>query len=65
MSDAMWVSRMVRKTRSNPAATAARTPLAEPSSSLMRSKISTLESTPMPMVRMNPAMPGRVSTAPT
>src|SRR5207249_7115615 len=33
-------------------------------SSRMRSKTRTLESTPMPMVRMTPAMPGRVSTAP-
>ena len=30
----------------------------------MRSKISTFESTPMPIVRMNPAMPGSVMTAP-
>ncbi len=65
MSDATWVSRMFRKTRSKPAYTAERTPVAEPSSSLMRSKISTLESTPMPIVRMNPAIPGSVSTAPT
>jgi hypothetical protein len=30
----------------------------------MRSKISTFESTPMPIVRMNPAMPGSVIDAP-
>jgi hypothetical protein len=30
----------------------------------MRSKISTFESTAMPIVRMNPAMPGSVSVAP-
>ena len=30
----------------------------------MRSKISTFESTPMPIVRMNPAMPGSVIAAP-
>ena len=34
------------------------------SSSRMRSKISTFESTPMPIVRMKPAMPGSVMTAP-
>ena len=47
-----------------PAFTAARTPLAVASSPLMRSKMSTLESTPMPIVRMKPAMPGSVMTAP-
>ncbi len=30
----------------------------------MRSKIRTFESTPMPIVRMNPAMPGSVIVAP-
>jgi hypothetical protein len=30
----------------------------------MRSKMTTLESTAMPMVRMMPAMPGSVSVAP-
>ena len=30
----------------------------------MRSKISTFESTPMPIVRMKPAMPGSVIVAP-
>ena len=30
----------------------------------MRSKISTLESTPIPIVRTKPAMPGSVMTAP-
>ena len=34
-----------------------------PVSSLMRSKISTFESTPMPIVRMKPAMPGSVIVA--
>ena len=33
------------------------------SSSRMRSKTSTFESTAMPIVRMKPAMPGRVSVA--
>ena len=30
----------------------------------MRSKMSTFESTPMPMVRMKPAIPGSVMVAP-
>jgi hypothetical protein len=34
-------------------------------SSRMRSKISTFESTPIPMVRMTPAMPGKVSVRPS
>ena len=59
MSDAMCVSSSVRKTRANPALMAARTPRCAASSSLMRSKISTFESTPMPIVRTNPAMPGQ------
>ena len=54
MSDAMCVSRIVRKTRSNPAASACRAPFLVASSSRMRSKISTFESTPMPIVRMKP-----------
>ena len=33
-------------------------------SSRMRSKISTFESTPIPIVKITPAMPGNVSTAP-
>ena len=64
MSEATCVSRIVRKTRSKPAATACLTRLGVCSSSLMRSKISTFESTPMPIVRMKPAMPGSVITAP-
>ena len=60
ISDATWVSRMVSNTRSKPAATACFAPLPAASSSLMRSKISTFESTPMPIVRMKPAMPGSV-----
>ena len=64
MSEATWVSTMVQNTRSKPAATAAFGALPPASSSLMRSKISTFESTPMPMVRMKPAMPGRVIVAP-
>ena len=64
ISDATWVSTMVQKTRSKPAATAALGALPAASSSLIRSKISTFESTPMPIVRMKPAMPGRVMVAP-
>ena len=40
------------------------TPRCAASSSLMRSKTSTLESTPMPIVRMKPATPGSVIVAP-
>jgi hypothetical protein len=64
MSDATCVSRIVRNTRSKPADTACRGPFAVCSSSLIRSKIKTLESTPIPIVRMNPAMPGSVIVAP-
>ena len=60
ISDVTWVSTIVIHARSNPAVTAARALRACASSSLMRSKISTLESTPMPMVRMSPAIPGSV-----
>ena len=60
ISDVTWVSTIVIQTRSNPALTAARALRAVASSSLMRSKISTFESTPMPMVRISPAMPGSV-----
>src|SRR5215469_6931665 len=58
------VSMIVRKALSKPASTAAAEDLPLRISSLMRSKTRTFESTPMPMVRMTPAMPGRVSTAP-
>ncbi len=43
---------------------ACRAPFFVASSSRMRSKIRTFESTPMPIVRMKPAMPGSVMTAP-
>ena len=58
------VSTSVRNTRLKPALIDARTPRCAASSSLMRSKISTFESTPMPIVRMKPAMPGSVIVAP-
>ena len=64
MSAVAWVSRIVIQTRSKPLLTAARTVLPLRSSSRMRSKTSTLVSTPTPMVRMMPAMPGRVRVAP-
>ena len=64
MSAVAWVSRMVIHTRSNPFCTAARTVLPLRSSSRMRSKTSTLVSTPTPIVRMTPAMPGSVRVAP-
>ena len=60
----MWVSTSVQNTRLNPAFIDARTPRPASSSSLMRSKISTFESTPMPIVSTKPAMPGSVITAP-
>ena len=47
----------------DPASTADRTVRPARSSSRMRSKTSTLASNAMPMVRMMPAMPGRVSVA--
>ena len=60
----MFASRIVPKARANPVSMAARTVLPTFSSSRMRSKISTLASTAMPMVRITPAMPGRVRVAP-
>ena len=64
ISDAMCVSSSVRKTREKPALMDARTPRWAASSSLMRSKISTFESTPIPIVKTKPAMPGSVIVAP-
>jgi hypothetical protein len=64
MSDAMCVSSSVRKTRENPVLMAARTPRYAASSSLIRSKMSTFESTPIPMVSTKPAIPGSVIVAP-
>ena len=64
MSAAKWVSSSVRNTRLKPALIEARTPRCASSSSLMRSKMSTFESTPMPIVSTKPAMPGSVITAP-
>src|SRR6516225_5786909 len=61
----MCVSTSVQMTRPNPALIDARTPRPASSSSLMRSKISTFESTPIPIVNTKPAMPGSVITAPT
>ena len=58
----MLESKIARKARSYPAATAARADLPALNSSRMRSKISTLASTAMPTVSTMPAMPGMVST---
>ena len=59
MSAATCVSTSVQNTRLKPALIDARTPRCASSSSLIRSKISTFESTPMPIVRTKPAMPGQ------
>src|SRR5579885_3394772 len=59
-----WVSIIVRKAFSKPASTADAADLPLRNSSRMRSNTRTFESTPMPMVRMTPAMPGSVRTAP-
>ena len=53
-------SRMAEKARSKPSFTEPSTVLPERISSRMRSAVMTLASTPMPMLRMMPAMPGRV-----
>ena len=58
------VSTIVPKARENPWSIAVRTAFPRRSSSRMRSKIRTFESTAMPTVRMRPAMPGRVSVDP-
>ncbi len=58
-----WVSTMVANAFENPFSMAAFGARPLRSSSRMRSKTSTLESTAMPIVRMNPAMPGSVSVA--
>ena len=58
------VSMMVLNALLKPWSTAAAAVLPLRSSSRMRSKIRTLESTPMHTVRITPAMPGKVSVAP-
>src|ERR1039458_8573424 len=58
-----WVSTMVHHALRKPLSTAAITLLPVRNSSGMGSKISALEYTAIPMVRMIPAMPGRVRTA--
>ena len=57
-------SRIAESAFEKPASIAARLVFPASISSLMRSKISTFESTPMPIVRMKPATPGSVITAP-
>ena len=63
ISAVAWVSRIVIQTRSKPFCTATRTVLPLRSSSRILSKISTFVSTPTPIVRITPAMPGSVSVA--
>src|SRR3954451_7529301 len=58
-----WVSTIVHQALLNPASTAETTLLPVRNSSRIRSKISTLESTAIPIVRITPAIPGSVSTA--
>src|SRR5438309_5989692 len=58
-----WVSTMVHHALLKPFSTAATTDLPDRSSSRIRSKMSTFESTAIPMVRIMPAIPGKVSTA--
>ena len=57
-------SKIVRKARSYPAASAPRNDLPLADSSRIRSKIRTLASTAIPIVRSTPAMPGRVRVVP-
>ena len=57
------VSMIVKKALLKPTDTAEETTLPFRSSSRMRSKIKTFESTAMPMVKITPAMPGSVSVA--
>jgi hypothetical protein len=59
-----WVSTKVAKALENPTASAAAEDLPTRNSSRMRSKISTLLSTAIPIVSTAPAIPGKVSTAP-
>ena len=58
-----WLSKTAEKARWKPTRTAARIVLPFQSSSLMRSKISTLASTAIPIESTKPAMPGSVSVA--
>jgi len=51
---------MAQKALSNPASIAALRPLPSRNSSFIRSKMITLASTAIPIVRMKPAMLGRV-----
>jgi len=58
-------STMDRLARSKPARIACTGRRPRASSSRMRSKMSTLASTAMPMVNTTPAMPGKVNVAPS
>ena len=59
----MFASTIVQKTRENPTEIAVRGGLPVRISSLIRSKMRTFASTPIPIVRMTPAIPGRVRVA--
>ena len=59
-----WVSMIVTKALLKPKSTEDGMVLPSLISSRMRSKISTFESTAIPIVKMTPAMPGKVSVAP-
>src|SRR5450755_2008660 len=58
-----WLSKTDENARAKPILVAERSDLPDQSSSLMRSKISTLASTAIPIESTKPAMPGSVSTA--
>ena len=60
----MFASNIEESALLKPSAIACALPLPLSSSSLIRSKISTLASTDIPMVKTIPAIPGNVSTAP-
>ena len=59
-----WVSTRVAKALEKPAVSAPVADLPARSSSRIRSKMRTLLSTAIPMVRTAPAIPGKVNTAP-
>ena len=61
----MLASKIEESALLNPSAIAFRIPFPFPNSSRIRSKISTLASTEIPIVNTTPAIPGNVSTAPS
>ena len=60
----IFASKIEDSAFAKPSETACAIPLPLFNSSLIRSKISTLASTDIPMVKTIPAIPGKVSTAP-